>query len=171
MRFSTILPAAVLGATLVSGCTHTPEPVPLGPDPFEVALAESAARAAVAQGELARIQAARTAPAPRPFDENMTGVPAEMRRPIDIAWSGPGVDAARRIAGIVGYRFRVVGNPPSTPLFVDLDESGTPAVKVLEDLGYQVAPFAQVVVDARTRRVEYRFVDGLHASRRTRMSK
>lgn len=121
-------------------------------------LSESAARAAQAQEELARIQAARTAPAPKPVDETLAGVPAELRRPTTIEWSGPGHEAARKIAAIIGYDFRIVGNPPATPPMVSVSIRDLPAVKALEDIGNQSQPFAQLIVDAELKRMEYRFL-------------
>lgn len=122
-------------------------------------LAESSERAATAQAELARIQEARTRPAPRPFDETLAGVPSELRRAVTLEWSGPGVEAARRVATIVGYEFRIVGNPPATPVSVHVSQRESPAAKVLEDIGLQSQPFGQVVVDPNVRRIEYRFLN------------
>jgi defect-in-organelle-trafficking protein DotD len=121
-------------------------------------LSESAERAAAAQAELARIQEARTKPAPRPFDETLAGVPQELRRAATIEWSGPAVEAARRVADIVGYRFVVVGNPPATPPMVNVSLREVPAAKALEDIGLQAQPFGQVVADPNRRVVEFRYL-------------
>lgn len=121
-------------------------------------LSDSATRAAAAQEELVRIQTARTLPAPAPVNENLAGVPEALRRPTTIEWSGPADEPARRIAEIVGYSFRVVGNPPATLPMVSVSLHEVPAVKALEDLGNQVQPFAQIVVDARLKRIEYRYL-------------
>jgi len=123
-----------------------------------ILLSESAQRAATAQEQLVRIQTARTLPAPAPVNESLAGVPDELRRPTTLEWTGPGEEAARRVATIVGYEFRVVGNPPATPPMVNVSVQGVPAVKALEDIGNQVQPFAQVVVDANLKRMEYRFL-------------
>lgn len=122
-------------------------------------LAESSERAATAQAELARIQEARTRPAPRPFDDTLTGVPSELRRAVTLEWSGPGVEAARRVATIIGYEFRIVGNPPANPVSVHVSQRESSAAKVLEDIGLQSQPFGQVVVDPNTRRIEYRYLN------------
>lgn len=122
-------------------------------------LAESSERAATAQAELARIQEARTRPAPRPFDETLAGVPSELRRAVTLEWSGPAVEAARRVAVIVGYDFRIVGNPPANPVSIHVSQREAPAAKVLEDIGLQAQPFGQVVVDPNIRRIEYRYLN------------
>lgn len=161
-------------AAVLSGCASR-ERVVVDPYPSPhtlTLLSESAARAAKAQEDLARIQAARTPPAPKPLNENMDGVPAELRRPVTIQWSGPGEEAARRFAALIGYSFATVGQRPATPPMVSISYVDWPAAKVYEDLGLQSAPFAQVVLDARTRRVEYRFLpDGSAVARRVPISK
>lgn len=124
----------------------------------QIRLAESAANAALAQEELVRIQTARTLPAPAPVDETLKGVPEALRRPTTIQWSGPGDEPTRRIAAIVGYDFRVTGNPPATKPMINVSWDGVPAVKALEDIGNQVQPFAQIVVDANLKRIEYRYL-------------
>ena len=120
-------------------------------------LAQSALRAAGAQESLVRIQTARTAPAPAAINENMAGVPEALRRPTTVQWSGPGDKPVQEIAEIVGYGFRVVGNPPATLPMVSISVNGVPAVKALEDIGNQVQPFAQVYVDVPNKRIEYRY--------------
>lgn len=122
-------------------------------------LSESAERAATAQAELARIQEARTRPAPRPFDETLAGVPVELRKTATIEWSGPATEAARRVAAIVGYSFTIVGNPPATPPMVNVHLREVAAAKAFEDIGLQAQPFGQVVVDPNTRRVEFRYLN------------
>jgi len=121
-------------------------------------LAESAERAAAAQAELARVQEARTRPAPRPFDETLAGVPVELRKTTTLEWSGPAPEAARRVAAIVGYSFSVVGNPPATPPMVNVHLREVAAAKAFEDIGLQSQPFGQVVVDPNARRVEFRYL-------------
>ncbi len=121
-------------------------------------LSESAERAAAAQADLARIQEARTRPAPRPFDETLAGVPVELRKAATVEWSGPAPEAARRVAAIVGYSFSVVGNPPATPPMVNIHMREVPAAKAFEDIGLQAQPYGQVVVDPNTRRVEFRYL-------------
>lgn len=133
-------------------------------------LSESAERAAVAQEELARIQAARTRPVPAPVDENLSGVPEDLRRPVTLEWSGPAEEAARRVTAVVGWEFRVVGNAPSAPTMIDVSLRARPAVKALEDVGLQAQPFGQVVVLPGARRVEYRYVHSVRGATAARAS-
>jgi len=159
--------ALTVGLTgLLAACAGTLQPDPAAQAAILAAqqkaalkLAESAERASKAQEDLARIQEARTRPAPRPFDETLAGVPAELRRAVTIEWSGPAPEAARRVAGTVGYSFQVVGNPPATPPMVNVSLREVAAAKAFEDIGLQAQPFGQVVVDPNTRRVEFRYLN------------
>lgn len=163
-----MLPLAVAAAVSVGGCgINKATESPLAEEATAEAaqkLSESATRAAMAQEELARIQTARTAPAPRPVDETMAGVPEDLRRPVTVEWSGPGEEAARRVAGLVGYSFKVVGNPPPTLPMISVSARDQAAVKVFENVGIQSQPFAQVVVDANLHRVEYRYLQSARSA-------
>lgn len=155
-----ILTASLLGAcSLNTGLDPKVEAEALRPmADASQSLANSADRASKAQEDLVRIQTARTLPAPAPVDETLAGVPDELRRPTTLQWTGPGAEAAAKIAVIIGYGFRVVGNPPATLPTINVSADGIPAVKVLEDIGNQVQPFAQLVVDAKLKRMEYRYL-------------
>ena len=168
--------ALVVGASaaVLAGCAQTAAVDPQAELAIRAAgqeaaikLSESAERAAQAQAELARIQEARTRPAPKPFDETMTGVPSELRRAATLEWSGPAPEAARRLAAIAGYSFSVVGNPPATPPIVNVSLREVPLAKALEDVGLQSQPFGQVVVDPNARRIEFRYLSpaGVAAAR------
>ncbi|OAH29583.1 hypothetical protein AX289_23000 [Methylorubrum populi] len=119
-------------------------------------IADSAGRVARATETLALIQRARTEPSPPSVDERL--LPGDLRRPITLNWSGPGEEGARRVANLLGYEFRVVGNPPAVSPPVQVGAEAVPAAKVLEDIGLQVQGSAQVVVDPNVRRVEYRYI-------------
>ncbi len=85
-------------------------------------------------------------------------MPEALRRPVTLEWSGPAVEAARRVAEVVGWEFRVVGNAPASGEMVNVSLRARPAVKALEDIGLQAQPFAQVVADVNTHRVEFRYL-------------
>lgn len=119
-------------------------------------IADSAGRVARATETLALIQRARTEPSPPSVDDR--ALPGDLRRSITLNWSGPGEEAARRVSGLLGYEFRVVGNSPAVSPPVQVGAEAVPAAKVLEDIGLQVQGSAQVVVDPNVRRVEYRYI-------------
>ncbi len=122
----------------------------------EDSLAQSAARAARAQETLAQVERSRTEPAPPSLD--VAGLPPELRRPATMNWSGPGQEAARQMAGMVGYEFRIVGNPPPNLPMVSIAQTDAPVGKIVEDIGLQVQGMAQIVVDPNLKRVEFRYV-------------
>lgn len=159
---------ALVGAMLstvalaAAGCANKVqvEPIPVeGPDATQL-LAESASRSARAQEELARIQTARTAPVPKPVQESLAGVPADLRRTTTMEWTGPAEEAARRMAGLVGWDFRVVGNPSATPVIVNVSMRDVAAVKIMENIGLQTQPFGQVAAIESERRIEFRYLNG-----------
>lgn len=121
-------------------------------------LAQSADRAAKARETLARVERTRTPPAPTPVDE--TGLPPELRLPTTVDWSGPAPEVAERLAAGIGYEFRILGNPPANPPMANLSVQDLSVVKVLEDIGLQVQPGAQIVIDPNARRVEFRYLGG-----------
>ncbi|AOG03483.1 DotD/TraH family lipoprotein [Bosea sp. RAC05] len=174
-RRALVCAAFATSLTVMGGCASkvaVEAPVVEGPDASKL-LAESADRAARAQEELARIQTARTAPVPRPVEENLAGVPDDLRRTATMEWSGPAEEAARRMAAIVGWDFRVIGNAPATPVMVSVSMRDIAAVKIMENIGLQAQPFAQVAAIASQRRIEFRHLAGGRAVRATsdRMTK
>lgn len=162
MRAPVVAAAALVLAVSVAGCStrvkdsRTEELDSASRQMVADSLARSADRASRAQETLAQVERARTEPAPPSLD--VTGLPAELRRPATMTWSGPGAEAARETAGLIGYDFRIVGNAPGSPPMVNVNARDVPVAKILEDIGLQVQGIAQVVVDANTKRVEFRYV-------------
>jgi hypothetical protein len=62
------------------------------------------------------------------------------------------------LARNIGYSYSVIGDEPPVDVMVSVSAVDEPAVKVFEDIGYQVAKFAEVFVDPTGKRVEFRFV-------------
>lgn len=152
---------AAIGIFLSACSGHSNIPVvESGPTSVDVAsreLAETAARVEKNQELLTRVQIARTKPAPLPLNE--AGLPAELKQSVSIEWSGPAHEAAEKVAVLIGYRFQITGNPPSVPPNIDLSAfAGTPAAKVLEQIGFQAYPFGEVAVDPNAKRVEFRYL-------------
>lgn len=152
---------AAVAAALLAGCaknteTRLDELDSNSRRAVEDSLAQSAARAAKAQETLAQVERARTEPAPASLD--VSGLPSELKRPATMNWSGPGPEAARQVAGLVGYEFRVVGNPPPNLPMVSIAATDLPVAKIVEDIGLQVQGIAQVLVDPNLKRVEFRYL-------------
>lgn len=148
--------ACAVLAACGTGAKKTPEPSYSGASDVDRQLAEAAQKAASAQEELARVQIARTKPAPPPLDES--SLPEELKRQATIDWSGPAHEAARKIAALVGYSFLVTGNPPSIPPMVHVSVKDVSAAKALENIGLQAYPFGEVTVDPNAKRIEFRYL-------------
>lgn len=144
-----------LAACGTNSAKDSPRPPSLSVD-VDGKLAAAADTAAKAQETLARVQVARTKPAPLPLDE--TSLPEELKRPATIDWSGPAHEAARKVAALIGYSFAVTGNPPSIPPMVHVSSVDVPAAKALENIGMQAYPFGEVAVDPNAKRVEFRYL-------------
>lgn len=160
MRHLKVKLAAVAACAIaLGGCATAPtaitEPSTLRED-VEDAIGKAAQRAAEAQETLARVQVSRSKPTPSPLRD--ADLPEELRRPATLEWSGPAHEAARRLAALVGYRFAVVGNPPSVPPVVHVSVRDVPVGKALEQVGLQAYPFGEVAVDPSSRRVEFRYL-------------
>ena len=121
-------------------------------------LANSADRAAGAAEVLAQIEAARTAPEEAPVDaEEMSQMPSELMRPTTVEWMGPALDLLHELSNNIGYDFAVIGTLPPVDIMASISAVDWPAVKVFENIGYQISEFGTVYVDPNTKRVEVRF--------------
>jgi len=164
MRHLKLKLAAVAASALALGACASPKPVAVEPSSLQAevqeSLAKAASQAAEAQATLARIQVARTKPAPSSLDE--TALPEELKRPATLDWSGPAHEAARRIAALIGYQFQVVGNQPSIPPMIHVSLTDVPAAKALEQIGLQSSPFGEVSLDPNVKRVEFRYLQAQH---------
>lgn len=158
--FRFVIGAAVLSsAALLGSCASQPKEAAIDNgymNNIDTRLDKAAEQAAKAQTELARIQKARTKPAPLPLDES--NLPPELKRSATLEWSGPAQEAASKITALVGYEFHVVGNPPSVPPVVHVSIHDVPAAKALEQIGLQAYPFGEVAVDPNMKRVEFRYL-------------
>ena len=158
-RVKRVLFAAVSCAALAACGTNgkkIADPLYAGGAEIDSRLAEAAQKAAKAQENLARVQIARTKPAPLPLDES--SLPEELRRPATVDWSGPAHEAARKIAALIGYSFAVTGNPPSIPPMVHVSVADVSAAKALENIGLQAYPFGEVTIDPNVKRIEFRYL-------------
>ncbi len=162
MSKKAVFTALMAASTLwLAGCGTTK---PVGNDVSDVygnqavdkALSEAAGKAAKAQETLARVQVSRTQPTPSALDE--ASLPEELKRPATIDWSGPAHEAARKVAGLIGYEFKITGNPPSIPPMIHVSAEDISAAKALEDIGLQSFPFGEVSVDPNVKRVEFRYL-------------
>ena len=155
MRVLRIL--TLLGAAALNGCVswmHEPPPAVAPaverPDPAELRLVEAAERAERALASLAR---AVPAPGPQSGLPDAGSLPAALRSPVTIDWTGPIEALAAALARRAGYRFAEAGRPPARPLIVAAQAHGEPLVAVLRDAGLRAGRAATLTVDAASRTV------------------
>ena len=143
----------LLCAALLSGCVSwTPEsPAPdvaMGPDPAEIRLVEAVERA-----ERALASLGRAAPDPESGLPDAGSLPAALRAPVTLDWTGPVEALAEELARRAGYRFAEAGRPPARPLIVAVEAEAEPLIAVLRDAGLRVGSAATLTVDAAGRTV------------------
>ena len=133
-------------------------------DQIDDRLSDSAERASDASETLAQIERTRTAPVEESLDGNgIDGMPPELQRPTTVEWTGPAPDLVNELARNIGYDYAIVGTTPPVDVMVSVSAVDTPAIKVFEDIGYQVSKFAEVFVDPNGKRIEFRFLTDDHA--------
>ncbi len=148
-------PAPVAAVSPAGGNPHPAEtlvPETLVPETLvpEMRLAESVERAERALAALAR---ALPAPDPESGLPAARAVPAELRRPVTLDWTGPVETLAEELARRAGYRFAEAGRSPARPLIVAVEAEGEPLIAVLRDAGLRAGSAATLTVDAARRTV------------------
>ena len=145
----------VLLAGPLAGCVSwTSEPpatvAPVRADPVEIRLVEAVERAERALASLAR---AVPAPDPESGLPDARSVPAALRTPVTLDWTGPVEALAEELARRADYRFAEAGRPPARPLIVSVEADAQPLIAVLRDAGLRAGAAATLTVDAAARTV------------------
>ena len=149
MRPHSIL-AALLALSLAGCVLRMPGPLAIpvrepAPDPAEMRLVEAAERAERALTSLAR---ALPAPDPGGAMPALNSVPAPLRQPVTLDWTGPLETLAAALARRAGYRFLEAGRPPARPPIVAIQADAKPLIAVLRDTGLRAGNAATLTVDA-----------------------
>ena len=146
---------STLVAGPLAGCmSWTQQPpaavAPVRADPVEIRLVEAVERAEQALASLAR-----TVPATDPESglPDARSVPAALRTPVTLDWTGPVEALADELARRAGYRFAEAGRPPARPLIVAVEADAQPLIAVLRDAGLRAGAAATLTVDAAGRTV------------------
>ena len=163
LRIVALLRAAalpVLLAGLLVGCmSWAPEPAAtvasVRTDPVETLMPEIRLVEAVERAERALASLARTVPATDPESRlpDARSVPAALRMPVTLDWTGPMEALAEELARRAGYRFAEAGRPPARPLIVSVEADAEPLIAVLRDAGVRAGAAATLTVDAAGRTV------------------
>ena len=154
-----LLCAAVLSGPLAGCASWTPGPpavqVATAPDPAETLVPEMRLVEAVERAERALASLARTVPAQDPESRlpDARSVPAALRTPVTLDWTGPVEALADELARRAGYRFAEAGRPPARPLIVSVEADGEPLIAVLRDAGLRAGAAATLTVDAERRTI------------------
>ena len=154
-----LLCAAVLSGPLAGCVSWTPGPpavqVATAQDPAETLVPELRLVEAVERAERALASLAHALPAPDPESRlpDARSVPAALRTPVTIDWTGPVEALAEELARRAGYRFGEAGRPPARPLIVAVQAEGEPLIAVLRDAGLRAGAAATLTVDAAAQRV------------------
>ena len=143
--------AAALATLWLAGCVpwlEKPPAIPVpqpAPDPAEMRLVEAAERAERALARLAQSLPAPDAAGAMPA---LGAVPAALRQPVTLDWTGPVETLAAALARRAGYRFLEAGRPPPRPLLVSVEADGKPLIAVLRDAALRAGDAAMLTVDA-----------------------
>ena len=110
---------------------------------------------AVERAERALASLARAVPAPDPESmlPDVRSVPAALRTPVTLDWTGPVEALADELARRAGYRFAEAGRPPARPLIVSVEANGQPLIAVLREAGLRAGAAATLTVDAERRTI------------------
>jgi hypothetical protein len=137
---------------------------------IDLQLAEAAEQSAMANETLAQIERTRTAPQePALGGSDVADLPTELQRPTTVNWAGPAADLVRQLANNIGYTFSVTGPEPSVAIMASITATDEPAVKVLEDIGYQIAQFGEIFIDPDMKRMEFRYHTDMVAGNKSGM--
>ena len=83
-------------------------------------------------------------------------VPEELRSRISIEWTGPVEPLLAALADEIGYRMAVTGSASAQPVMISMSRLDEPVWHVFRDIGMAIGTEGAVVVDATSRRVEFR---------------
>ncbi len=142
-------------AMLLSACqgqiVREDPQVVVEPQRTDLMLADAADRATKALETLATIENARAGGV---GDAGIPNAPTELRRSITLAWNGPIEPVTRMLADRASYVFQTVGDPPVTPILVNVDVRGQQLVTVLRSIGLQMGTRGTLKVDPNRRVIE-----------------
>lgn len=124
------------------------------PDKVTAMLAQAADKASSALQTLAAVEQKRT---PSASIAPVTGAPQELMRAITINWVGPADQITKILADRAGYKFQILGSPPSTPMVVNIDVTNTPVVEVLRSVGLQLGARADIRVDSARQFIDLQY--------------
>lgn len=76
-----------------------------------------------------------------------------------VDWTGPIEPLVLRLAESANYKFRVIGNRPAIPVFVQIYTVNMPTADILRDANFQAGRKADIQVYSSRRTIELRYRD------------
>lgn len=141
----------------LSGCLST-DPVQSisDQDLIERRLRTSADKAARAQEELARFEAART---PRVITQviPVNDIPMELKKHISLTWDGPLEALVRKLSLMIGYKIQTMGKTPAVPIVVTIDEREKAVGDIIRNIGHQARGKADLHLFPSKKTIEVRY--------------
>jgi len=147
----------IVGITLALSSCASSERKPLTPSIEDgmIQLAETADAVGRSLNELAEIERANT---PRSAYKTLVDLRG-MEDPLAVDWTGPVEALLKRIAHLSGYRFRVLGAQPVTPIIITLTTKETPLADIVRNIDFQCDRRARLFVNQRRHTLELRYTE------------
>lgn len=86
----------------------------------------------------------------------LANLPADLKRPMTINWTGPVSGALKQIAQEINYTYLPPANTPATPPMITLAEHNEPVAYVLQDIGARISSFGKLVINPNQRTLQFR---------------
>lgn len=147
-----------LAVLLISGCFRNPAPEKVityypfdaGAENARAKLTEAAVSVSSSLNQLAAIEKAT-----HPEAKKLAFYPVPGLASVD--WTGPIEPLVLRLAQAADFKFRVIGNRPAVPVFVEIYTVNMPIADILRDANYQAGKRADIFVYSSRRTIELRY--------------
>jgi defect in organelle trafficking protein DotD len=149
-----------LAALALAACAQKPTgPASVRPSPSINAKATLAEAATSVSHTMNQLNATEQAANP-PLMVAETPSPATygMNIPASLDWTGPAESIIKSIANAADYRFKVLGERPSSPVIVSISEHHSNLGTILQNIGLQCRKRASVVVLPARKIIELRYL-------------
>lgn len=151
---------SALISVLLAGCattTYKKPPVNAPSDDATIKLAEAANSVSDSMMQMARIEKVITPPSK---DNTMTIPNAyNLQTRASVDWSGPIAELTQRIASAAHFHLRILGQAPSVPILISLDQKDQSLAEILRNIDYQAGKKAYIHVYPNSQVVELRYAN------------
>lgn len=116
-------------------------------------LAQASSSASKSLQELSAIQMSKNPRARLPQEQTAGG----LSRQASLSWNGPVQQAVARVASAAGYKMRVIGSAPATPVLININARNQRLGTILRNIQLQAEPAATVRAYPSSRVIELRY--------------